>query len=89
MLLSVSVQVLFFFLDVNECSYAEFNACPKQNTCVNLEGYYSCNPENEHADVNPQQLSSGKDGKKCRCHFGKHRESLCWALLPTAGATIR
>uniref|UniRef100_A0A8C3GE69 Uromodulin like 1 n=1 Tax=Cairina moschata TaxID=8855 RepID=A0A8C3GE69_CAIMO len=48
--------------DVNECSYAEFNACPKQNTCVNLEGYYSCNPENEHADVNPQQLSSGKDG---------------------------
>ncbi|KAI6079996.1 Uromodulin-like 1 [Aix galericulata] len=47
--------------DVNECSYAEFNACPKQNTCVNLEGYYSCNPENEHADVNPQQLSSGKD----------------------------
>uniref|UniRef100_A0A8B9UHA5 Uromodulin like 1 n=1 Tax=Anas zonorhyncha TaxID=75864 RepID=A0A8B9UHA5_9AVES len=48
--------------DVNECSYAEFNACPKQNTCVNLEGYYSCSPENEHADVSPQQLSTGKDG---------------------------
>ncbi|XP_040386385.1 uromodulin-like 1 [Cygnus olor] len=48
--------------DVNECSYAEFNACPKQNTCVNLEGYYSCNPEHEHADVNPHQLSTGKEG---------------------------
>uniref|UniRef100_A0A8C4JR70 Uromodulin like 1 n=1 Tax=Dromaius novaehollandiae TaxID=8790 RepID=A0A8C4JR70_DRONO len=34
--------------DVNECSYAEFNACPKKDTCVNLEGYYSCNPEHEH-----------------------------------------
>uniref|UniRef100_A0A8B9Q838 Uromodulin like 1 n=1 Tax=Apteryx owenii TaxID=8824 RepID=A0A8B9Q838_APTOW len=32
--------------DVNECSYAEFNACPKRDTCVNLEGYYSCNPDN-------------------------------------------
>uniref|UniRef100_A0A8C0IBR1 Uromodulin like 1 n=1 Tax=Bubo bubo TaxID=30461 RepID=A0A8C0IBR1_BUBBB len=32
--------------DVNECSYAEFNACPEKNTCVNLEGYYSCDPQN-------------------------------------------
>ncbi|NWH45841.1 UROL1 protein, partial [Fregata magnificens] len=43
--------------DVNECSYVEFNACPEKNTCVNLEGYYSCDPQHKHADVNPHQLS--------------------------------
>ncbi|KAM6093719.1 uromodulin-like 1 [Chlamydotis macqueenii] len=48
--------------DVNECSYAEFNACPEKNTCVNLEGYYSCNPQHEHMDVSPHQLSTGKEG---------------------------
>ncbi|KAM6314261.1 uromodulin-like 1 [Podargus strigoides] len=48
--------------DVNECSYAEFNACPEKNTCVNLEGYYSCDPQHEHADVNPHQLSTRKEG---------------------------
>ncbi|XP_074785423.1 uromodulin-like 1 isoform X2 [Athene noctua] len=47
--------------DVNECSYAEFNACPEKNTCVNLEGYYSCNPQHEHADI-PHQLSQRKEG---------------------------
>ncbi|NXF55129.1 UROL1 protein, partial [Oceanites oceanicus] len=46
--------------DVNECSYVEFNACPKENTCVNLEGYYSCDPY-KHADVNPHQLSPGEE----------------------------
>ncbi|KAM6419557.1 uromodulin-like 1 [Pluvialis apricaria] len=48
--------------DVNECSHVEFNACPKKNTCVNLEGYYSCDPQHEHADVNPHQLSPRKEG---------------------------
>ncbi|XP_042644207.1 uromodulin-like 1 [Tyto alba] len=48
--------------DVNECSYAEFNACPEKNTCVNLEGYYSCDPQHEHADVIPHQLSQRKGG---------------------------
>ncbi|KAF1611049.1 UNVERIFIED_CONTAM: Uromodulin-like 1, partial [Eudyptes robustus] len=47
--------------DVNECSYVEFNACPEKNTCVNLEGYYSCNPQHEHADVSPHQLTPRKE----------------------------
>ncbi|NXX49485.1 UROL1 protein, partial [Tricholaema leucomelas] len=50
--------------DVNECSYAEFNACPKKNTCVNLEGYYSCAPQHAHVDIMQQQLSQRKEGKK-------------------------
>ncbi|XP_017666372.1 PREDICTED: uromodulin-like 1 [Lepidothrix coronata] len=45
--------------DVNECSYAELNACPQKSTCVNLEGYYSCDP---HAHVIPHQLSQRKEG---------------------------
>ncbi|CAM9632178.1 unnamed protein product [Bubo scandiacus] len=48
--------------DVNECSYAEFNACPEKNTCVNLEGYYSCDPQHELADIIPYQLSQRKEG---------------------------
>ncbi|XP_065596922.1 uromodulin-like 1 [Cyrtonyx montezumae] len=48
--------------DIDECSYAEFNACPEQNSCVNLEGYYSCSPENQEAYVSPHQLSTRKDG---------------------------
>ncbi|XP_027544846.1 uromodulin-like 1 [Neopelma chrysocephalum] len=45
--------------DVNECSYAELNACLQKSTCVNLEGYYSCDP---HAHVIPHQLSRRKEG---------------------------
>ncbi|XP_042722740.1 uromodulin-like 1 [Lagopus leucura] len=48
--------------DVDECSYAEFNACPEQNSCVNTEGYYSCSPEHQEAYVSPLQLSTRKDG---------------------------
>ncbi|KAM4682007.1 uromodulin-like 1 [Amazona ochrocephala] len=48
--------------DVNECSYVEFNACPEKNTCVNLEGYYSCDPQHGHADVIPHQPSGRKEG---------------------------
>ncbi|PKU37056.1 uromodulin-like 1 [Limosa lapponica baueri] len=48
--------------DVNECSHLVFNTCPEKNTCVNLEGYYSCDPQHEHADVNPDQLSPRKEG---------------------------
>ncbi|NWQ67391.1 UROL1 protein, partial [Neopipo cinnamomea] len=44
--------------DVNECSYAELNNCPDKSTCVNLEGYYSCDP---HAHVIPHQLSQRKE----------------------------
>ncbi|NWX61214.1 UROL1 protein, partial [Promerops cafer] len=47
--------------DVNECSYAEFNACPEKSSCVNLEGYYSCHPEHEHAPVIPHWLSPRKE----------------------------
>ncbi|XP_074955413.1 uromodulin-like 1 [Phalacrocorax aristotelis] len=48
--------------DVNECSHVEFNTCPEKNTCVNLEGYYSCDYQHEHADVNPHHLSPRKEG---------------------------
>ncbi|XP_064300375.1 uromodulin-like 1 [Phalacrocorax carbo] len=48
--------------DVNECSHVEFNTCPEKNTCVNLEGYYSCDHQHEHADVNPHHLSPRKEG---------------------------
>ncbi|XP_005151752.2 uromodulin-like 1 [Melopsittacus undulatus] len=48
--------------DVNECFYVEFNTCPEKNTCVNLEGYYSCDPQHGHADVIPHQLSGRKEG---------------------------
>ncbi|XP_009976234.1 PREDICTED: uromodulin-like 1, partial [Tauraco erythrolophus] len=48
--------------DVNECSYAEFNACPEKNTCVNLEGYYNCDPQHKPADVNYHQLSTREEG---------------------------
>ncbi|XP_068873560.1 uromodulin-like 1 [Aphelocoma coerulescens] len=48
--------------DVNECSYAEFNACPEKSSCVNLEGHYSCHPQHERAGVTPPQLSPRKEG---------------------------
>ncbi|NWS01799.1 UROL1 protein, partial [Motacilla alba] len=47
--------------DVNECSYAEFNACPEKSSCVNREGYYSCHPQHEHAAVSPHWLSPRKE----------------------------
>ncbi|NXB48030.1 UROL1 protein, partial [Leucopsar rothschildi] len=47
--------------DVNECSYAEFNACPEKSSCVNLEGYYSCHPQQEHATAIPHWLSPRKE----------------------------
>ena len=86
---SISVQGVFFFLDVNECSHVEFNACPKKNTCVNLEGYYSCDPQHRHADVNPHQLSPGKEGKKCSSHPGKCWECSCRTSWSIAGATYK
>ncbi|NXE02159.1 UROL1 protein, partial [Chaetorhynchus papuensis] len=50
--------------DVNECSYAEFNACPEKSSCVNLEGQYSCHPQHEHTGVIPHQLSLREEGEK-------------------------
>ncbi|NWY73950.1 UROL1 protein, partial [Erithacus rubecula] len=47
--------------DVNECSYAELNACPEESSCVNLEGSYSCQPQHEHATVIPPWLSPRKE----------------------------
>ncbi|NXN01115.1 UROL1 protein, partial [Sylvia borin] len=47
--------------DVNECSYAGFNACPEKSSCVNLEGYYSCHPRHEPATVIPPWLSPRKE----------------------------
>lgn len=89
MLLSIPVQGVFLFLDVNECSYAEFNACPEKNTCVNLEGYYRCNPQREQADVIPHQLSRRMEGKKCRSHLGKYWESFCRPLWSVADITCK
>ncbi|NWR70253.1 UROL1 protein, partial [Centropus unirufus] len=59
--------------DVNECSYAELNACPEKNTCINLEGYYSCDPQHEHADANPHELSTEKEGRKYPSAVRDHR----------------
>ncbi|NXV67887.1 UROL1 protein, partial [Molothrus ater] len=59
--------------DVNECSYAEFNACPEKSSCVNLEGYYSCHPQHEHATVIPPWLSPRKEGKKHPSAVTNHR----------------
>ncbi|NXK96135.1 UROL1 protein, partial [Formicarius rufipectus] len=47
--------------DVDECSYAELNACPEKSTCANLEGFYSCDPQHGHAHVIPHQLSQKKE----------------------------
>lgn len=89
MLLSTSVQGVFLFIDVNECSYVEFNACPEKNTCVNLEGYYSCDPQHGHADVIPHQLSRRKEGRKRRSHLGKYWECFCRTLWPIPGITCK
>ncbi|NWY32189.1 UROL1 protein, partial [Pheucticus melanocephalus] len=59
--------------DVNECSYAEFNACPEKSSCVNLEGYYSCHPQHEPATVIPRWLSPRKGGKKYPSAVTNHR----------------
>ncbi|XP_019412658.1 PREDICTED: uromodulin-like 1 [Crocodylus porosus] len=45
--------------DVNECSYAELNACPRKELCRNMEGFYSCTCEHEHVDTNSSHLSGG------------------------------
>ncbi|NXC59758.1 UROL1 protein, partial [Aleadryas rufinucha] len=59
--------------DVNECSHAEFNACPEKSICVNLEGHYSCHPQHEDARVIPHQLSPRKEGKKYPSAVTNHR----------------
>ncbi|NXH42173.1 UROL1 protein, partial [Dicaeum eximium] len=59
--------------DVDECSYAGFNACPEKSSCVNLEGYYSCHPQHEHATVIPHWLSPRKEGKKYPSAITNHR----------------
>lgn len=89
MLLSISVQGVFPFLDVNECSYAELNTCPEKSTCVNLEGFYSCAPQNEHTDVIPHQLSQRKEGKKCSSHLGEYWECFCRSLWSITGFTCK
>lgn len=89
LLLPISVQGVLFFLDVNECSYAEFNACPERSSCVNLEGYYSCHPQHEHATGIPHQLSPGEEGKKCRSHLGKCWGCSCRTLCSLTGVTCR
>lgn len=87
MLLSISVQGVLFFLDVNECSYAELNACPEKSSCVNLEGHYSCHPQHQHTGVTPRQLSPRKEGKKCRSHLGKYWGCSCRTLCSFTGGT--
>ncbi|NWT20295.1 UROL1 protein, partial [Vireo altiloquus] len=59
--------------DVNECSYAEFNACPDKSSCVNLEGHYSCHPQHEPTRVIPHRLSLRKEGKKYPSAVTNHR----------------
>ncbi|NXO21237.1 UROL1 protein, partial [Cisticola juncidis] len=56
--------------DVNECSYAEFNACPEKSSCANLEGHYSCHPQHEQATVIPHGLSPRKEDPSA---FTNHR----------------
>ncbi|NXW69900.1 UROL1 protein, partial [Hirundo rustica] len=59
--------------DVDECSYAEFNACPEKSSCVNLEGYYSCHPQHEHATAIPHWLSPREEGEKYPPAVTNHR----------------
>ncbi|NXX58008.1 UROL1 protein, partial [Scopus umbretta] len=80
--------------DVNECSYVEFNACPEKNTCVNLEGYYSCDPQREHTDVSSHQLSPRKeDPSAVRNHriFSVTSNSfeMSWHVTPTLNHTFQ
>ncbi|KFZ52979.1 Uromodulin-like 1, partial [Antrostomus carolinensis] len=80
--------------DINECSYDEFNACPKKNTCVNLEGYYSCDLQHEHADVSLHQLSTRKeDPSAVRNHriFSVTSNSfeMSWHVTSTLNHTFR
>ncbi|NXJ76400.1 UROL1 protein, partial [Trogon melanurus] len=80
--------------DVNECSYAEFNTCPEKSTCVNLEGFYSCDPQHEHADVVPHQLSQRKeDPSEVRNHriFSVTSDSfeMSWHVTSTLNHTFQ
>ncbi|NXU50347.1 UROL1 protein, partial [Turnix velox] len=80
--------------DVNECSHIEFNACPEKDICVNLEGYYSCDPQHEHADVNPDQLSPRKeDPPEVRNHEIFHVTSnsfdMSWYVNSTLNKTFQ
>ncbi|NXW48459.1 UROL1 protein, partial [Nyctiprogne leucopyga] len=80
--------------DVNECSYDEFNACPEKNTCVNLEGYYSCDPQHEHADINLHQPSTRReDPSAVRNHriFSVTSNSfeMSWHVTSTLNHTFR
>ncbi|NXA35727.1 UROL1 protein, partial [Eudromia elegans] len=80
--------------DVNECAYAVFNACPKRDTCVNLEGYYSCNPEHEHAEVSPQQRSTrNEDPPSIRNHrifsVTSNNFEMSWHITSTLNHTFQ
>ncbi|NWH72143.1 UROL1 protein, partial [Piaya cayana] len=83
--------------DVDECSHAEFNACPEKNTCINLEGYYSCDPQREHAHFNPHQLSTRKEGRKYPSAVRDHRIfgvtsnsfEMSWHVTPTLNHTFQ
>ncbi|RLW07792.1 hypothetical protein DV515_00003521 [Chloebia gouldiae] len=90
--IDTQVQGVLFFLDVNECSYAEFNACPEKSSCVNLEGYYSCHPQLGHATVIPHWLSPRKEvdleqqkALKVKCCFSCANSCCCFlATDPSA-----
>ncbi|NWZ81372.1 UROL1 protein, partial [Poecile atricapillus] len=83
--------------DVNECSYAEFNACPEKSSCVNLEGYYSCHPQHERATVTPLWLSPRKEGKKYPSAVTNHQIlsvtsnsfEMSWLVIPTLNHTFQ
>ncbi|NXU76569.1 UROL1 protein, partial [Oreotrochilus melanogaster] len=80
--------------DVNECSYGELNTCPEKNTCINLEGYYSCDPQHEHANVNPHQLRTQKeDPSELRNHriFSVTSNSfeMSWRVTSTLNHTFQ
>ncbi|NWI52212.1 UROL1 protein, partial [Calyptomena viridis] len=83
--------------DVNECSHAEFNACPEKSTCVNLEGYYSCDPQHGHAHVIPHQLGQRKQGKKYPSGITNHRVfgvtsdsfEMSWLVTSTGNHTFQ
>ncbi|NWV05362.1 UROL1 protein, partial [Ptilonorhynchus violaceus] len=80
--------------DVNECSYAELNACPERSSCVNLEGCYSCDPQHERATVVPHQLSPRKEDPSAVTNHRilsvtSHSFEMSWLVISTLNHTVQ
>ncbi|XP_056348014.1 uromodulin-like 1 [Oenanthe melanoleuca] len=79
--------------DVNECSYAELNACPEKSSCVNLEGSYSCQPQHELATVIPWLSPRKEDPSAVRNHrilsVTSSSFEMSWAVSSTLNHTFQ